>query len=92
VSDPYFLVPIYEIRCRVPFPTKELRLRNSAILEIMSRRKLEDKNIRKLGKSGGKSISVTLPIDIIRELGWKSKQKVVVQRRGDTIVIKDWEG
>ena len=58
----------------------------------MPRRKLEDKNIRKLGKSGGKSISVTLPIDIIRELGWKSKQKVVVERRGDTIVIKDWEG
>ena len=57
----------------------------------MSRQKLEDKNIRKLGKSGGKSISVTLPIDIIRELGWKSKQKVVVQRREDTIVIKDWE-
>jgi len=58
----------------------------------MSRRKLEDKNIRKLGKSGGKSISVTLPIDIIRELGWKSKHKVVVQRRGDAVVIKDWEG
>ena len=58
----------------------------------MSRRKLEDKNIRILGKSGGKSISVTLPIDIVRELGWKSKQKVVVQRRGDAVVIKDWEG
>ena len=58
----------------------------------MSRRKLEDKNIRKLGKSGGKSISVTLPIDIIRELGWKSKQKVVVQRRGGAVVIMDWEG
>ena len=29
----------------------------------MPRRKLEDKNIRKLGKSGGKSISVTLPMD-----------------------------
>ena len=57
----------------------------------MARRKLEDKNIRKLGKSGGKSISVTIPIDIIRELGWKSKQKVVVKKRGDKIIIEDWK-
>lgn len=57
----------------------------------MARRKLEDKNIRKLGKSGGKSISVILPIDIIRELGWKSKQKVVVKKKGNKIIIEDWE-
>tara|TARA_B100000900_G_C20414357_1_gene648214 strand:- start:563 stop:739 length:177 start_codon:yes stop_codon:yes gene_type:complete len=57
----------------------------------MARRKLEDKNIRKLSKTGGKSIAVTLPIEIVRELKWKSKQKVVVTRKGSTVIIKDWK-
>ncbi len=56
----------------------------------MGRRKLKDKNIRKLTKSGGKSISVTLPIEIVRELKWKSKQKVVVKKKGKGILIQDW--
>ncbi len=57
----------------------------------MARRKLEDKNIRKLGKSGSTSVSVTLPIEIIRELKWRSKQKVVVRKSGSRIVIEDWK-
>lgn len=38
----------------------------------MSVRKREDQNIRKLGKTG-QSITVTLPIEMVRELGWKLK-------------------
>ena len=57
----------------------------------MARQKLEDKNIRKLGKSGQKSITVTLPIEIIRELKWRDGQKVVVKKRGDGIIISDWK-
>ena len=57
----------------------------------MTRRKLEDKNIRKLTKTGGSSISLTLPIEIIRELKWQTKQKVVVTKRGDGILIQDWK-
>ena len=57
----------------------------------MARRKIEDRNIRKLGKSGNKSITVTIPIDIVRGLGWKSKQKVVLKRKGDKVTIEDWK-
>jgi antitoxin component of MazEF toxin-antitoxin module len=57
----------------------------------MARRKMEDKNIRKLTKVGGKSIGVTLPIEIIREFKWKEKQKVVVKKRGNSIIITDWK-
>jgi hypothetical protein len=57
----------------------------------MSRQKMEDKSIRKLTKVGGKSISVTLPIEIIREFKWKEKQKVVVKKRGNSIIITDWK-
>lgn len=56
----------------------------------MSRRKLEDKNIRKLFRTGSKSLGVTLPIEIVRELKWRGKQKVVVTKRGKAIIIKDW--
>jgi len=57
----------------------------------MSRRKLEDKNVRKLTRIGNKSIGLTLPIDIVRDLKWKEKQKVVVKKRGKNIVLSDWK-
>ena len=57
----------------------------------MPTRKLEDKNIRKLTKVGKHSISVTLPIEIVREFGWREKQKVVVKKRGKNLIISDWK-
>lgn len=56
----------------------------------MPTRKLEDRNIRKLTKIGKKSIGLTLPIELVRELKWKEKQKVVVKKVGRGILIKDW--
>ncbi len=54
-------------------------------------RKLEKQNIRKLGKTGrGASITITLPIEIIRDLKWRDGQNVVVTRRGQGIAISDW--
>ncbi len=57
----------------------------------MARRRLEDKNVRKLQKTGNGSVSVTLPIELVRELKWREKQKVVVRRRGKGLVIEDWK-
>ena len=54
------------------------------------RRKLEDKNIRKIFKNGS-SYAVTLPIEIVRELKIKERQKVVVKKRGKGILITDWK-
>jgi len=56
----------------------------------MARRKLENKNIRKLTKVGRKSISVTIPIEMVRELGWRERQKVVVKKSGKKLIIEDW--
>jgi phosphate uptake regulator len=58
----------------------------------MARQTLENKNVRKITKSGGKSYSLTLPISFIRELGWQKKQKVVVEmdKKKKVLVIKDW--
>ncbi len=57
----------------------------------MARRKLEDRNIRKLGKSSGGSITVTIPIEMVRELKWRSGQKVVIKKQGERITIDDWQ-
>ena len=55
-------------------------------------RKFEERSIRSLGKvAGGSSYAITLPIELIRELGWKSKQKLVVEKYGKGIIIRDWE-
>lgn len=54
------------------------------------RRKLEDKNIRKILKNGD-SYAVTLPIELVRELKWKEKQKVMVKKRGKGLTIVDWK-
>ncbi len=53
-------------------------------------RKTGESNIRKLTKIGKKSIGLTLPIEVVRKLGWKERQKVVVKVKGKTIIIKDW--
>ena len=52
----------------------------------MSIRKLEDKNIRKILKSGD-SYALTLPIEMVRKLNWRENQKVVVKMRGKSIII-----
>lgn len=57
----------------------------------MPKETITDRNIRKLTKLGGKSIGLTLPIEIVRELGWKEKQKVVVRRVHGGVMIKDWK-
>lgn len=56
----------------------------------MARRKLKDKNIRKILKNGN-SYAVTVPIEMIKELKWKEKQKVVVKKRGKGLSIVDWK-
>lgn len=57
----------------------------------MSRQKIEDREIRKLIKLGGTSIATTIPIEIIRALGWRVHQKIVIRKKGDQIIIEDWK-
>jgi len=52
-------------------------------------RKIEEQNIRKLFKSNS-SYAITLPISEIRKLGWQDNQKLIVTRKGNELVIKDW--
>ncbi len=56
----------------------------------MPMRKLVNKNIRKLTKVGGHSMAVTLPIEMVKKLKWRERQKLVVKKSGKKIIIQDW--
>jgi antitoxin component of MazEF toxin-antitoxin module len=57
----------------------------------MTRRKNEESHIRSLTKvSSGTSYAVTIPMEYIRKLKWRGKQKLVVKLYNDRIIIRDW--
>lgn len=57
----------------------------------MGQTKSGSSNIRKLTKLGKKSLAVTLPIALVRSLGWREKQRVVVKRVRGGLTIRDWK-
>ena len=59
----------------------------------MARRKVGEEQVRKLQRTGedGGSYMVTLPKEMIAELGWQKRQKVTVRLDGKELVISDWE-
>ena len=46
--------------------------------------------VRKITKTGKYTYYVTIPKALIEELGWRERQKVVVERDGKTLVVRDW--
>ena len=59
----------------------------------MPRRKIEEKNIRKLTRMGreGSSLGMTIPKELVQALGWRERQKVVVKKSGKNLVVSDWK-
>ena len=57
----------------------------------MASRKTEDRDIRSLTRVAGKSFGITFPIDLIRALGWRSRQKLTVKQKGKKLIVKDWK-
>jgi hypothetical protein len=57
----------------------------------MANKKAEERNIRKLTRIAKRSIGITLPIELVRELKWREKQKVIVKKVRGGVLIKDWK-
>ena len=58
----------------------------------MARRSLNERNVRKLRKNTSGTTLVSLPIELVRELRWRDKQKVVVRKSGSKLIVEDWKG
>lgn len=56
----------------------------------MANKKWSQRNVRKITKSGS-SLNVSIPVEILKKLGWKEKQKVVVKKIRGGVSIKDWK-
>lgn len=58
----------------------------------MARRSFEERNIRNLTKiAGGKSFGITIPLEYVKKLDWKSRQKLEVIMKKDHIIIREWK-
>ena len=53
-------------------------------------RKISEKNVRKLTRAGKVSLSLTIPRELVVDLGWRDNQKVTVKKHGKGILIEDW--
>ena len=53
-------------------------------------RKIINRSIRKIFKSGN-SYAITLPIELVKELNWRETQKLVVEKKGNNLIISDWK-
>lgn len=47
--------------------------------------------VRKITKLGKYSYAITVPKTLVKKLGWREKQRVVVKIYGDGLRIKDWK-
>ena len=58
----------------------------------MARASLDQRNVRKLFKTGGTTYTVTIPIEHIRDLDWQEDQQVVVKKdeKNNRLIIEDW--
>ena len=48
--------------------------------------------VRKITKTGQYTYYVTIPKADLEALGWRERQKVVVRRAGNKLVVEDWKG
>ena len=57
----------------------------------MSRQKQVNSRVRKITRVGKTSLAVTLPIELIAELGWEEKQKGGGGKIRGGVIIRDWK-
>ena len=56
----------------------------------MGARRAGEQQIRNLTQNRTGTYSISLPIELIRQLKWQQSQKLIVSKRGKTLVIEDW--
>jgi hypothetical protein len=61
---------------------------------VMAKKKTGKKNarVRHLARiAGGSSYAVVIPMEFVKQLGWRDHQNLVVRKYGSKIVISDWD-
>lgn len=53
--------------------------------------KKDEKLVRKVTRQGKRSLSITIPAEIVEELGIRERQKMVFKIERKKIIISDWK-
>jgi hypothetical protein len=62
------------------------------VTPIVTPKKIMEKYIRKLTKKSRYSYFISLPKELVKQLGWKERQKLVLKPFGKgKIIIADWK-
>ena len=56
----------------------------------MGARRAGEQQVRNLTVNRTGTYSISLPIELVRALKWQQSQKLIVSKRGKTLVIEDW--
>ncbi len=57
----------------------------------MNKHNISNTRTHKLTVVGGKSYSLVLPVEFVRHLGWRERQKLDITLQDDALIIKDWK-
>lgn len=57
----------------------------------MGTRKSDEQHKRNLTKNTSGTYSVSLPISLVRQLHWQVGQQVVITKRGNRLIVEDWQ-
>jgi bifunctional DNA-binding transcriptional regulator/antitoxin component of YhaV-PrlF toxin-antitoxin module len=52
---------------------------------------MSEKETRKIVKNGRDSYYINIPKDLMRELGWRERQKLTIRRVSNRLVVEDWK-
>lgn len=55
----------------------------------MANKKSRQEKYRKLTRIGKLSMGLTFPIGLVRDLGWRERQRVVVSKKNGALVVRD---
>lgn len=55
----------------------------------MARLDAEQNSTRRLSLVGGKTYTVTIPVDVIRLLKWQKGDKIYVRRQGKILILEN---
>ena len=48
------------------------------------------KDIRKIIQNGRGSYYINIPKELMHELKWRERQKIIVKKSGKKIILEDW--
>jgi phosphate uptake regulator len=57
----------------------------------MGTRSVGEQRVRTLQKTNTGTYTVSLPIQLVRDLRWQDGQKVIIRRSGKKLIVEDWQ-